>query len=287
MELLQLKYFCDAAQTEKFSQTAKNYLVPVSNISQSIKRLEKELGAELFDHKGNRIALNDAGKRFYSYVSQALSLIDNAKTCISESDDYFAGDIRLICTSNYKSVTVAIEKFLQKHPDVNFIIYHSEQSDSNFDILISDIFPAAHSRKTLLYEDEICVAMNKNHPLTAKETISVSDLENEKFIALSTSDSTKKIMVEECEKVGFSPNFTIQTYSTAFLRRYIEIGLGISFTTAAWIQKYSDTIAFRKIEGAPKRTIYAFLPKKSYIKKSVIAFLKVLKEEADAKKAHF
>ena len=86
MELLQLKYFCDAAQTEKFSQTAKNFFVPVSNISQSIKRLEKELGTELFYHKGNRVSLNNDGKQFYSSVSHALALIDNAKACCNGSD---------------------------------------------------------------------------------------------------------------------------------------------------------------------------------------------------------
>ena len=43
MELLQLKYFRDAAETENFSATAKNFGVPASDISQSIKRLEKEL----------------------------------------------------------------------------------------------------------------------------------------------------------------------------------------------------------------------------------------------------
>ena len=55
MELLQLKYFCDAAETENFSKTAEKYLVPTSNISQSIKRLEKELDTELFEHRANRI----------------------------------------------------------------------------------------------------------------------------------------------------------------------------------------------------------------------------------------
>lgn len=49
MELLQLTYFCDAASTQNFSQTAKRLNVPPSNISQSVKRLEEELGAELAD----------------------------------------------------------------------------------------------------------------------------------------------------------------------------------------------------------------------------------------------
>ena len=43
MELLQLTYFCDAAETENFSRTAQRFTVPPSNISQSIKRLETEL----------------------------------------------------------------------------------------------------------------------------------------------------------------------------------------------------------------------------------------------------
>jgi len=51
MELLQLTYFCDAAVTQNFSKTAQKYNVPPSNISQSIKRLERELSAPLFDRR--------------------------------------------------------------------------------------------------------------------------------------------------------------------------------------------------------------------------------------------
>ena len=48
MEMLQLRYFYDSARTESFSKTAKKYMVPVSSVSASIKRLEKELDTELF-----------------------------------------------------------------------------------------------------------------------------------------------------------------------------------------------------------------------------------------------
>jgi len=65
MELLQLKYFCDAAKTQNFSQTAKKFMVPPSDISQTVKRLEKELGVALFSRHANRIVLNENGKRFF------------------------------------------------------------------------------------------------------------------------------------------------------------------------------------------------------------------------------
>ena len=65
MELLQLKYFCDAAKNLNFSKTARKYTVPPSNISQSIKRLEKSLGYPLFLRHANKIILTERGKRFY------------------------------------------------------------------------------------------------------------------------------------------------------------------------------------------------------------------------------
>ena len=46
MELLQLKYFCDAAECENFSRTAEKYRVPTSNISQTVKRLDRRKDKE-------------------------------------------------------------------------------------------------------------------------------------------------------------------------------------------------------------------------------------------------
>ena len=74
MELLQLKYFCDAAETENFSLTAKKFSIPPSGVSQAIKRLEDELGTELFARGANRITLNEQGRIFYDGVKKALEL---------------------------------------------------------------------------------------------------------------------------------------------------------------------------------------------------------------------
>ena len=64
MELLQLRYFYETAQTESIAKTAERHLVPASSVSASIKRLEDELGFKLFDRQSNRIVLNENGKNF-------------------------------------------------------------------------------------------------------------------------------------------------------------------------------------------------------------------------------
>ena len=64
MELLQMKYFYDTANSGSFTKTAEKYMVPTSSVSAAVKRLEKELGCELFDRSANKITLNDEGKSF-------------------------------------------------------------------------------------------------------------------------------------------------------------------------------------------------------------------------------
>lgn len=280
MELLQLKYFCNAAETENLSKTAKKYLVPTSNISQSIKRLEKELGCELFEHSTNKITLNSTGKQFYTDVSQALILLESAKARALENSHELNGDIHIICLSNRRMLTNAIEHFIQKHPQVNIIIHHSIDTDREFDLFISDRCPYEYSEKILLMHEDICVAMNKNHPLANRTDFTISDLENERFISMTPLSSLYKNTVTICADAGFTPNIAIQTDDPFYVRKYIEMGLGISFVpTKSWKGLFPDNVVLKKLENVQRNT-YAFLPKRKYIKPVVKVFLQVLNEEA-------
>ena len=280
MELLQLKYFCDAAETENFSKTANKYFVPTSNISQAIKRLEKELGCELFEHKSNRVLLNEEGKLFYRNASEALALLESARMRISDRDERIYGDIRLVCMNNRRIVTNAIETFIQAHPQVNFIIHHSFDAEQNFDILISDICPCEYSKKTLIVDEAICIAMNKEHPLLEKKAFSVADLEKECFITMTSGTSHKKITFNACADAGFVPNIVIQTDDPFYLRKYIEMGLGIAFVPShSWRGLFTDKVVLKNVDNIRRKT-YAFLPRRKYIKRSVEMFLQALCDEA-------
>ncbi len=280
MELLQLKYFCDAAETENFSKTAKKYLVPTSNISQSIKRLERELGCELFEHSTNKITLNGAGKQFYTEASQALILLESAKARALENSQELNGDIHIICLSNRRTLTNAIEHFIQKHPQVNIIIHHSIDADRDFDVFVSDACPYEYSKKILLVDEDICVAMNKNNPLANRTNFTISDLENERFISMTPDSSLYKNTVKICADAGFTPNIAIQTDDPFYVRKYIEMGLGISFVpTKSWKELFPDSVVLKKLENV-RRNTYAFLPKRKYIKPVVEVFLQFLNEEA-------
>ena len=248
MELLQLKYFCDAAQTQNFSKTASKYHVPPSNISQSIKRLEKELDVKLFDRKSNCLTLNEKGKNFYTKVSEALKIIGNAKSEATDSND--KGILKICIMTNRLTVTKTIEEFAKKYPEVIISSAYSLSDDfKDFDIIISDEnFKADDTEKEMIVSEEISLAVNKENPLAFKETISTKDLLVENFICMNEESSLFLITQKICNSMNFQPNIVMQSPDPIFVRKCVDLNLGITFAPAiSWKGQFSDKVILKKL----------------------------------------
>ena len=281
MEILQLTYFCSAAETENFSKTAKKFNVPASNISQSIHRLEEELGVRLFDRTANRISLNNFGKQFYQDVNCALSLINNARTKILESDE-INGEIRILALTNRRIVTKAVEIFEKKYPLVSFFINHFEDENiDNYDLIITDkLLSDKRFSKKLLVEEDILLAMAKSNPLSNKK-ISVKDLENERFISMNEKSGIYDLTHQICATGGFIPEIVIQSDDPFYIRKYIEMGMGVSFIpSVSWKGLFSDNVVCKKLTET-KRLTYVYSNVHKYMSNTCKIFLEELFKISD------
>ena len=274
MEFLQLKYFCDAAVTQNLSKTAKKYYVPTSTVSISIKKLEDELGCKLFHHSSNKIMLNDEGREFYENISKALAIIKDAKDKIRDTGA-IRGTISIRCRSNRGALTRAMEEFLRDYPEVKFKIIFGEASANNIDITMSYDEAIEYDEKILLIDEDLPIAINVNNPLAHKEDLTIADLKNERFI-VGLSITT----AEACYSAGFSPNIAFEFNDPTYVRKYLELGLGIAFVPSySWADQFSDNIVLRSL-GVRRKT-YAYLPKDKYTKRSVRLFLDYLKKATE------
>ncbi len=279
MELLQLKYFCYAAECESFSLTAKHFRVPSSGISQTIKRLEEELKTPLFTRKANKIIINEQGKIFYNKIKKALDSIDEAKLEISDFNSYIKGEIKILILSNRRIVTGAIEKFRAEYKDVSFVINHSSYADiTDFDIVVADEEMADGFEKHIILTEDIVIAMNSKNPLLKKEKITPKDLKKEKYITMSEGSSICNKTRFICGKMGFEPNIVIQTDDPFYVRKYVELNMGIAFVPElTWQGMFSDKISFKKI-GKYKRNTCIFFNKNKYVSKAVCLFAETLSD---------
>ncbi len=284
MEILQLRYFCDAARTENFSHTAAKFSVPASDISQSIKRLEKELGTELFNRHANRISLNEKGKSFSEKVSSAIKLIDNAKAEVTEPET--GGKLKICITTNRRIVMSVTEKYRKLYPDTVFVISHNlPEPDEDYNLIIADEDFGNSNEYVgkLIISEEICLAVNKKHPLAAKDEgkINANDIKNEGFITMFTGSSLHKTLMKVTKDMGFVPKIVIQSDDPFYIRKCVELGLGIAFVpSVSWQGQFSENILLKKSAGFIRNT-FAYYSKKRHMSVAAKEFLKMLSEECE------
>ncbi len=278
MELLQLKYFCDAAASENFSQTARKFFVPPSNISQSIGRLERELGCPLFEHRGNKVRLNEDGRRFYECASSALSLLAQGAAALAEREGTIGGEIHIACHCSRSTATRAMERFMRLYPEVKLLLCHELPTAVDFDILISDRCPFAYEERRLLLDEPICLAVSQKHPLAGRGSASLSEVADERFISMSAGRSLYDITQEACAAAGFVPNIAIRLDDPFYIRKYVELGLGVALVPAvSWAGLFPQGVALLSLPGL-RRKIYAYLPSGRPRKRATERFLAVLAE---------
>ena len=286
MELLQLTYFCDAAQSENFSRTAKKFCVPPSAISQSVHRLESELGTALFYRDANRIRLNPDGRMFYEEVKAALSTIDRARGRIEERRDGVCGEIGMFIGANRRVVTLAIERFREIYPQVNFFLNHSALYDPMaYDLVIThDVARCVGMEKHLLRREKLYLAMECSHPLAQRKTLTLSDFAGEGFISMHTGSSLREVTEEACKNAGFLPKFTVQSDDPTYVRKYVELGMGVSLVPEfSWRGQFSDRVILRDV-GEIYRDTYLFShhfdAQPTYVRRFVEILMEIFQGEA-------
>ena len=230
MELLQLRYFFESAKSESFSKTAEKYMVPITSVSASVKRLERELGCRLFDRQSNRIALNDNGRRLQKSLFMIFNELDEVCAALSpESAD--TREIRLSVRALRSAVTDYIIEYKALHPTVDFNTMFDFGSGEykGFHIIIDDDperYPGYESFE--LCSKLVRLRAAASDPLCGRQ-IHLKDLWNRAFVSFGEHTGTHRMLVDACKKEGFTPDFAVQTNNLQCYTKYVEAGIGIGF----------------------------------------------------------
>lgn len=226
MELLQLRYFKDAAELENFSAVAQKNMVPQPSISKTIKKLEEELGVDLFDRNGKHITLNGNGKFFYEKISSALSEID-------EGIDHFKNvstNIVLYPQAGARFISLLIADFLTTKEKIFLsTVNYSSDLNNNYDFTFmqTNVDMSQFEHIDLMDDEIICIVSDK-HPLASKKVVSLDDIKDENYIAHYASMNLRVFTDAFCkEQGGFTPRVVYETNDYLALRYLISQNRGI------------------------------------------------------------
>ena len=282
MELLQLKYFCHAANTQNFSQTARKFGVPPSDISQSIRRLEKELAVDLFIRQSNRISLNQQGQIFYRNISNALALIDDSVAAVANTHSY--KKLTICINTNRRIVMQAIERFKMQQPDIDISAkYFSDPTGDDFDLIVAnDDERLRHYQKQILLSENLAFAVNCQNQLAASNPPTAAQLATQPFITMNEQSSLFSLTHTICTDMGFTPHIAIQCDDPFYIRKCVELNVGISIVPVfSWQGQFSDNIVLKPIPGYTRKTFLYTDPAKA-LSPFVREFITILAEECAA-----
>ena len=126
MELLQFRYFLEAARYENLTRAADELHIAQPALSQSIMRLENELGVKLFDRRNHHVYLNDQGKLLRKRLIPLMESIDSLKDELWESVCSSEKTISLNFFAASQFITNCIIAYKAEHPDVKFQVSQLE-----------------------------------------------------------------------------------------------------------------------------------------------------------------
>ena len=184
MELRQLEYFRQIADTHSFNEAARHLNMSQPPLSYQIRQLEDELGVQLFNRTSKGVTLTDAGEVLYERAGNLLDYADSAKLEVAKAGQKRV--LRIGMTSTTTTVMMPfISKFVTENPDVNFEVrdgstysLYSHLMDGIIDISVARTpfrFDKVDSR-VLCSEPMIAVSGFSNNEMSPSEKIHLNDL---------------------------------------------------------------------------------------------------------------
>lgn len=232
MELTQLIYFCAVAKNLHITNTAKELHIAQPALTQSIKRLEKELGVPLFASSGRNIKLTEYGKFVYKKINPFIEMIGNLETEIEELSKKENNTIRINLSAASYLTTQAIIDYKKQNEHIHFRIYQDDDL-RDYDVTISTK-PYYHSAPNELNNTYICteklfLAVPNSSKYATKNSINLVEIKNEDFITLGTATSLGLICDNYCGLAGFKPNIIFQSDNPTSVKNCIAANMGIGF----------------------------------------------------------
>ena len=238
MELHQLYYFVAVAETEGFSRAAERCNVAQPSLSQQIKKLEQELGQQLFDRLGRTVALTEAGQVLLPRARSILAEVEHIERRLSREIDEGYGQLAVgfIPTIAPFLLPNVIKRFAENYPHAELLV-HEDLTEALVNSLIEGRLDLGimsmpiHNK--LIATEEICteqllIASSPRYNVTKGATLKTKELEQFPFIALNEVHCLGEQVQSFCYQQDVNLEIVCYTSQLSTVHSCVALGLGVS-----------------------------------------------------------
>ncbi len=290
MTLHQLKCFCVLAEVLHYTDAAKQLYISQPSLSYSISELQKELGAPLFQKRGQKITLTKYGKAFLPYAQKSILAVDRGIHCVQDmlqpissinlgyiysSSIYLASMIK-----GFRESCSADEVAINFFQGVDNQIV-SKLRNGQLDVGLSTFPGDDVISGEPIYDQELYLVVPNNHALASRSEASLAELKGEKFVSLTADSSLRKLLDETFEHISFQPDIAFEAEECNAMASFV--GAQFGFTVMPEIPALSSyAVSLLRISDLPlSRTIYLLWPSNHQLSGTVEQFKRYVIDRAE------
>lgn len=292
MELTQLEFFLKVVEEGSFSKAAVRVYRTQPAVSIAVRRLEEEIGAQLFDRSQKTPTLTDAGELVYDYAQRILALRDQARNVVAELRSLQRGRVRIgsnESTSLYLLPHLILE-YRERHPNVKVEIYRQvserlprEVLDRNVDFALLAFEPVDSDLESFpILQDELVLIMNPDHPLAKRESVKIKELGKESFLAHNVKTGSRYKVVEAFTQHHTPLNVTLELATVETIKRFVQLKIGLAFVPHMCVREELErgTLTTVPVQGLTYvRTLWVTHRRQMTFSHAAAAFLEVLRQQ--------
>lgn len=294
-------YISTLLEKGSYTEAAKSLFIAQPSLSQYIKRIEEEIGTELFLKNVKPMKLTDAGRIYLEAQRNINNIIKRAETQIDEINNLSRGKIT-IGSSHYRSIfllTKIIPKFMEKYPNIEIKLEEGRtdylqdcaiNGTTDFSIVLTPVKNDVLA-SDYLFEEKIVVALNKEHCLSKRydlsfpqhnpyPTIDFCELKDESFIIMKQGQHIRNTFFELCNIANFTPRVIMETDDMPTAQSLAATGLGITIVPDMLAKSNLNTVepAYFNIQQklTPRKVIVVYNSKRPLCKAAEM-FIEMIK----------
>lgn len=295
MEITQLEFFLKIVEEGSFSKAAERAFRTQPAVSVAIRRLEAEIGAQLFDRSQKTPTLTEVGQVFHEYARRIIGLRDQARGVVADMRELRSGRVRVGAnesTSLYLLPDIILA-FRARFPQVKVEIYRHpsellprEVLDRNVDFALTANEPVDSDLEAFpVLKDELTLIMSPGHPLAKRDSVNVKELGKESFLAHNVKTASRLKVIEAFAKHRTPLNITLELATVETIKRFVQKEVGIAFVPRMCVSEELErgTLTSVPVRGLSyTRTLWVLHRRGAHASHAAAAFLEVLREHAQA-----
>ena len=290
MDINQLEVLIAVAEERGFSRAAERLFRTQPAVSQTIRRLEEEVGAHLFDRSSKDGTLTDAGQVLLKYAHQMLRMRQDALEAIKELKGLHRG--KLTIGANEYTVTYLLSVlpvFRSRHPHIKVEVKRGMASRIPAEVLGREVeigivsFWASDPalKAVAVGTDELALVVSPKHPLAGRKSVSVRELGVESFIAHNVRSPYRDRVVQTFEKYRTPLNISMEMPTLEAIKRLVEREMGVALIPKMAVQtevKLGQLVALKVTEMHLERKLYLIHRKGAKLSHAARAFLNIARQ---------